>query len=201
MNNSATFRTLLAGVASVALVSPSAAEPVSVNTPVAQALATYRAAEADLAQHELVHYTPLKAHVSALINALPHTQVTLRDSAIWSSDDHVRIVAAQNIVRGASQPRHERYQAYRDLLAGHKRRERAVARIRREAGLDVVLKESDRLGGIMATAQTAVFTTLADTIADLQAKLSLAVEVEEDDGHWLFPLLLADVQRISSRKA
>jgi hypothetical protein len=164
-------------------------------------MVTYRSAENDLAQHELDNYMPIKVRVTALIDALPHTQVTLSDGAIWSAEDRVRIAAAQNIVRGASKPRHERYQAYRDLLAGHKRRERAVARIRRETGLDIVLQESDRLGGIMATAQHAVFTTSAETILDLEAKLSLAVEVEEDDGEWLFPILLADVQRISSRKA
>ncbi|WP_019515372.1 hypothetical protein [Sphingomonas sp. Mn802worker] len=201
MNSPSTFHSLLAGVASVALVLPATAQSVSVSTPLALALATYRAAEADLAQHELIHYTPIKAHVSALIDALPHTQVTLRDGAIWSSDDRVRIVAAEKIVRGASRPRHERYQAYRDLLAGHKRRERAIARIRRETGLDAVLAESDRLGGIMATAQHAVLSAPAETITDLEAKLSLLVEVDEDDGEWLFPILLADVQRISSPKA
>jgi hypothetical protein len=46
-----------------------------------------------------------------------------------------------------------------------------------------------------------VLSTPAETIADLEAKLSLVVEVEEDDGEWLFSILLADVQRITSRKA
>lgn len=201
MHNTATFHTLLAGVASSALASPAAARPVNASTPLSRALAAYRTAENDLAQHELDHYTPLKARVTALIDAIPHTYVTLRDGAVWSSKDHLRIVTARNIVCGASMPRHERYQVYRNLLAGYKRRERKVARIRRETGLDVILEESDRLGGIMATAQHAVLSTPAETIADLEAKLSLVVEVEEDDGEWLFSILLADVQRITSRKA
>lgn len=163
------------------------------------ALHAYRHAEATLAVFERDEYRPQFDRTSAALDALSHTQVVVRGGATWTTATASHVDAAKRILAPVLDRRDAHWRVYRRLLAGHWLRERAGARIR--AQMAGCIEESDRLGSIMAAALHKVLNTPAATIADIDAKLTLLVEVQEEDGARLFPVLCADVRRVVNQEA
>lgn len=131
---------------------------------------------------------------------LPHFTVTGGQNmgggrVVYSTDDRGMIGMARACAKG---PRSEDYvQEARRFIAGHKRRERVVARLRRAHNLDGLREASDRLGYEVVDAIDAVVAFPCRSIADLNAKMVKVMEWQAMDNEGTPAIIAADVARLA----
>lgn len=206
MTTETTRRALFGGAGLVALVAavPAVAATMSAISGVSPALATLIAA-ADEAKRQCDDfdtntYDPLKARTDALVEAVPHVTVDIKNSPFWSTAEPAAVSLARDIVRGDPGRRHPSSAQLRRLVAADLHRTRQALRLKRQTGLRAAYDRSNALADAMATTEWDVALFPCETAADLHAKLAFMTARQMDDGVALLDVLLPDAARIANKE-
>ena len=204
MTTETTRRALFGGAGLVALAAavPAVASTMSASSGVSPALAKLIAA-ADEAKRQCDDfdtktYDPLKARTDALIDAVPHVTVDIRQNPYWTTAEPTAVSLARDIVRGDPDRRHSSSAQLRTLVAADLKRTRQIQRLRRDTGLRAAYDRSNALADAMATTEWDVALFPCKTAADLHAKLAFMTARRMDDGTALLDVLLPDAARVAN---
>jgi len=206
MTTETTRRALFGGAGLVALAAavPAVASTMSASLGVSPALAKLIAA-ADEAKRQCddfdtATYDPLKARTDALVEAVPHVTVDIKNSPFWTTAEPAAVSLARDIVRGDPGRRHPSSAQLRRLVAADLHRTRQAQRLRRQTGLRAAYDRSNALADAMATTEWDVALFPCETAADLHAKLAFMTARQMDDGVALLDVLLPDAARIANKE-
>lgn len=149
------------------------------------------------------------AYARDAIAALPHTTLDAGESfsggrVIWCTSKPSTVAIARSIVEMAKEGKDmdgAGLQYARTLTAAHRRRERTIACIHRDCGLDAECERNDALNNAEAELHNQVASLPVSTAIDLRAKLSFMVKNQMGDGIDWLDELLTDADRIASREA
>ncbi len=206
MTTETTRRALFGGAGLVALAAavPAVASTMSASSGVSPALAKLIAA-ADEAKRQCDDfdtntYDPLKACTDALVEAVPHVTVDIKNSPFWTTAEPAAVSFARDIVRGDPGRRHPSSVQLRRLVAADLHRTRQAQRLKRQTGLRAAYDRSNALADAMATTEWDVALFPCETAADLHAKLAFMMARQMDDGVAVLDVLLPDAARIANKE-
>lgn len=155
--------------------------------------------------HDAVYY-PASDRCTAMINAIPHVSFETKakfDGApmIYSTADASVVAVCQSIV---ANPRTRKSDPHakdaRRLVATVKRRERAIARARRESGLEQAYTTATVIEERATEAADAVEYYPVTTLPDLVAKLAYMEDRNSLGDANVGAILAADVRRIAKQE-
>jgi len=218
-----TTRRALFGAAG--LVAVAAAVPVMANTAHLSAsaaqvspkllalLAEHKAADATIDRFYAAVFNPAVDRETAMRAAIPHIAretAALSPSShtiYWNTGDRHSIAHAAGIAK-ASKARSNQSEAWqqrrsdaRSFYAAHLRRERALARVARDSGMDAAEAGESELYAPIKAARHAIYNYPVASLADVAAKLAFIESDNGMDGDDLLPLVIADVAQLVAREA
>lgn len=172
-------------------------------------IAAAERAGVETARHHTEVVEPAMAYARDAIAALPHTTLDAGESfsggrVIWSTSKPSTVAIARSIVDMAKEGKDMEgagLQYARTLTAAQRLRERAIARIHRDCGLDAECERNDAMNNALAELQNEVAAFPVSTAIDLRAKLSFMVKNQMGDGIDWLDGLLTDADRIAGVKA
>lgn len=206
MTTETTRRALFGGAGLVALSAavPAVASTMSASSGVSPALAkliaTADEAKRQCDDFDTATYDPLKARTDALIDAVPHVTVDIKNSPFWTTAQPAAVSLARDIVRGDPGRRHPSSAQLRRLVAADLHRTRQAQRLKRQTGLRAAYDRSNALADAMATTEWDVALFPCETAADLHAKLTFMTARQMDDGVAVLDVLLPDATRIANKE-
>lgn len=210
-----TRRNLLAGIAAAPLAACSAAPAVAAPAParispsMTAAIARHHAATAALDRFYRDAHNPAVDLEYARRAAIPHVEMDGSlagdGSRVWSTADRMDVAEAHGIASIAARHQSSKPQwtdkrrRARSFYAAYLRRERAMARIRRDCGLDTLERREEALGEALTASRRAILAHPIASLADLSAKLDFIANDDGIDGDDLLAIMERDVAALRSR--
>ena len=190
-------------VTPVAAVTRSYAETVSPE--LSALIAAYDAANIRADTHYQTVYTPARERMTALQAVVPHYDfvggLSVSGKPInYSTADRAVVAMSKSIANNDALSGELRSDSRR-LTAASLRRERRLAAIRRESGIEDASNQCDAHDDACADACNNVCAFPVTTIADLNAKMAFIIRVDGWDTEGTAQTLAADIARLAAREA